>query len=126
MAILENAIDQLKGAEAIIEETIGQLSRAEEVPKADHPRGMARTLRRVAILGAGTMGARVAAHFANAGVPSLLLSRPNTKEPNRNATALKGIDNAFKQKPSAFFTEDGKRLVKAGNFEDNLKDLADC
>lgn len=125
MAILENAIDQLNRAEAIIEDAIGQL-RAEEVPKTDQPRGMARTLRRVAILGAGTMGARVAAHFANAGVPSLLLSRPNTKDANRNATALKGIDNAFKQRPGAFFNEEGKRLVKAGNFEDNLNDLAEC
>ena len=104
-----------------------QLSPAEVVTKTEHvSRGMARTLRRVAILGAGTMGARVAAHFANAGVPSLLLSRVNPKESNRNATALKAIENLVKQKPASFFVDGAKRLVKAGNFEDNLKDLADC
>src|SRR5437870_1507611 len=90
----------------ITENVIDQLSRAEEVPKIERPRGLTRTLRRVAILGAGTMGARVAAHFANAGVPSLLLSRVNPKESNRNSTALKGIQSAAKQKPGAFFSDD--------------------
>ena len=111
MAILENAIDQL--------------SRAEEVPKTRPGRRKMRSLRRVAILGAGTMGARIAAHFANAGVPSLLMSRAKP-EPNRNATALKAIADMGKQRPNAFFADDTFRLVKAGNFEDNLKDIADC
>jgi 3-hydroxyacyl-CoA dehydrogenase len=89
-------------------------------------RSLKRTLRRVAVLGAGTMGTRVAAHFANAGVPSLLLSRVNTKESNRNATALKSIQTAVKQKPAAFFSDDNIRLIQPGNYEDNLKDLAGC
>jgi len=110
----------------ILENPVDQLSRAEEVPKTDRHRGMARTLRRVAILGAGTMGARVAAHFANAGVPSLLLDIVIPNQPNRNAAAVKGLENAVKQKPAAFFVEDAARLVKTGNFEDNLKDIADC
>jgi 3-hydroxyacyl-CoA dehydrogenase len=87
---------------------------------------MMRTLRRVAILGAGTMGARVAAHFANAGVPSLLLSRVNPKEPNRNATASKAIESAVKQKPGAFYADDAIRLVKPGNYDDHLKEIAGC
>ncbi len=112
---------------ATVQHAMEQVSRAEEVPKTGAPRrGMARTLRRVAILGAGTMGARIAAHFANAGVPSLLLSRAKPNESNRSATAIKAIETAFKQKPGAFFAEDAKRLVKPGNYDDNLKDIAGC
>src|SRR5579863_3541888 len=85
-----------------------------------------RTLRRVAVLGAGTMGARIAAHFANAGVPSLLLDIVLPNEKNRNAAALKGIENAEKQRPGGFFTDAGKELIQPGNFEDNLGDLASC
>jgi 3-hydroxyacyl-CoA dehydrogenase len=98
---------------------IDQISRAEQVPKIDRHRRMTRALRRVAVLGAGTMGTRVAAHFANAGVPSLLLSRAT-------ATAQKGIQTAIKQKPGAFFADQAVRLVKPGNYTDNLKELAEC
>ncbi len=112
---------------AMIENAIDQLHRIEGLPITERRRGMARTLRRVGVLGAGTMGARVAAHFANAGVPALLLSSVNRKEANRNSTALKGIEIAVKQKPASFFAaEDGARLVKPGNYEDNLQELADC
>jgi len=105
---------------------IDQLSRA-EVPRKDRERlGMARTLRRVAILGAGTMGTRIAAHFANAGVASLLMSRATPNESNRSATAVKAIQTAAKQKPGAFFAEDAIRLIKPGNYDDNLKEIADC
>ena len=85
-----------------------------------------RTLRRVAVLGAGTMGARIAAQFANAGVPSLLLDVVASGQPNRNAAALKGIENAAKQKPVAFFTDSTSALIQPGNFEDHLGDVADC
>jgi len=113
---------------AVTSNAIDQLSRAGEIPQTgQQPRpSTARTLRRVAILGAGTMGTRIAAHFANAGVPSLLLSRVNLKEPNRNATAVKAIQTAVKQKPGAFFAEDAIRLIKPGNYDDNLKDIAEC
>jgi 3-hydroxyacyl-CoA dehydrogenase len=83
-----------------------------------------RTLRRVAILGAGTMGSRIAAHFANAGIPSLLLDVAG--QPNRNAPALQGIQNALKQRPGGFFTDEKAAMVQAGNFEDDLDKLADC
>ena len=85
-----------------------------------------RTIRRVAVLGAGTMGSRIAAHFANAGVPSLLLDIVLPREPNRNAAALKGIENALKQRPAGFFTEEKASLIRPGNFEDDLKAVADC
>src|SRR3984885_7559292 len=83
-----------------------------------------RTIRRVAVLGAGTMGSRIAAHFANAGIPALLLDVPG--QPNRNAPALQGIQNALKLKPAGFFVDEKAALVQAGNFEDDLDKLAAC
>ena len=83
-------------------------------------------LRRVAVLGAGTMGSRIAAHFANAGVPPLLLDVVLPNQPKRNAAALAGIDSAIKQKPGGFFTQQTASLVTPGNFEDNLADLRHC
>ncbi len=83
-----------------------------------------RTIRRVAVLGAGTMGSRIAAHFANAGVPSLLLDV--AAQPNRNALALQGIQNALKQRPGGFFSDEKAALVQAGNFEEDLDKLAEC
>src|SRR6202165_6045534 len=86
-------------------------------------------IRKVAILGAGTMGARIAAHFANAGVPSLLLDiLPPDAPPNgpaRNKIAAAGLDGAIKSKPAAFFEASLSRLVTVGNFDDDLKRLAD-
>jgi 3-hydroxyacyl-CoA dehydrogenase len=83
-----------------------------------------KTIRRVAVLGAGTMGSRIAAHFANAGIPSLLLDIVIPGQPDRNAAAKKGIDSALKQKPGAFFTNAGASLVEPGNFEDDLPKAA--
>lgn len=83
-----------------------------------------RTIRRVAVLGAGTMGSRIAAHFANAGIPSLLLDVPG--QPNRNRPALEGIQKALKQRPGGFFTDERAALIQAGNFEDDLDQIAAC
>jgi 3-hydroxyacyl-CoA dehydrogenase len=82
---------------------------------------------KVAILGAGTMGARIAAHFANAGVPSYLLDivPPDADGPMRNRIAAAGLDAAKKSKPAAFMDASLSRFVTAGNFEDDLKKLAD-
>src|SRR6266478_5101920 len=87
-------------------------------------------IHKVAILGAGTMGARIAAHFANAGVPSLLLDiLPPDAPPNgpaRNKIAAAGLDGAIKSKPAAFFEASLSRLVTVGNFDDDLKRLAEA
>lgn len=72
------------------------------------------------------MGSRIAAHFANAGIPALLLDIVLPGNANRNAAALAGIENAAKQKPGAFFTPGAAQFVTAGNFEDNLKDIRRC
>jgi 3-hydroxyacyl-CoA dehydrogenase len=84
------------------------------------------TLRRVAVLGAGTMGARIAAHFANAGVPALLLDIVLPGESDRNAAARKGIESAAKQKPGGFFVGSAAALVQPGNFDDHLSEVAGC
>src|SRR5499433_2364314 len=84
-------------------------------------------IHRVAVLGAGTMGARIAAHFANAGVPSFLFDivPPDADGPARNQIAAAGLEAARKSKPAAFFEPSLARLVTIGNFEDDLQKLAD-
>lgn len=82
---------------------------------------------KVAVLGAGTMGARIAAHFANAGVPSYLFDivPPDADVPARNKIAAAGLDAAKKSKPAAFMEPSLAKLVTVGNFEDDLKKLAE-
>src|SRR5437879_808897 len=106
-------------------------------------------VKKAAVLGAGTMGAQIAAHLANAGVPTLLLdivpranvseARPSGRaseaetrplgrvpESDRNAVARAGFEAAKKSKPAAFFTKDLAALLSVGNFEDDLAKLKDC
>jgi 3-hydroxyacyl-CoA dehydrogenase len=84
-------------------------------------------IHKVAVLGAGTMGARIAAHFANAGVPSYLLDivPPDADAPARNKIAAAGLDAANKSKPAAFMNPSLARLITVGNFEDDLKKLGE-
>jgi 3-hydroxyacyl-CoA dehydrogenase len=72
-------------------------------------------MRNVAVLGAGTMGARIAAHFANAGFPVDLLDLTD-------AATRVGLDAAAK----AFFTDGAKALITPGNFDEHLGRLAHC
>src|SRR6202045_4441700 len=95
---------------------------------------MKRRIEKVAVLGAGTMGARIAAHLANAGIPCYLLdivpTELNSEEKRkgltlespalRNRIVMAGLDAAKKSRPAAFFTPQAARLVTPGNFEDNL------
>ncbi|MHB8540251.1 MAG: 3-hydroxyacyl-CoA dehydrogenase/enoyl-CoA hydratase family protein [Candidatus Acidiferrales bacterium] len=97
-------------------------------------------IEKAAVLGAGTMGARIAAHFANAGLPCYLLDivpRELTAEETRkgltlaspavrNRFAQAGIEAAKKSRPAAFFVADFARLITPGNFEDNLAWCADA
>jgi 3-hydroxyacyl-CoA dehydrogenase len=84
-------------------------------------------INKVAVLGAGTMGARIAAHFANAGVPSYLLDivPPDADAPARNKIAAAGLEGAKKSKPAAFMDSSLARFVTVGNFEDDLGKLAE-
>jgi 3-hydroxyacyl-CoA dehydrogenase len=92
---------------------------------------MMKRINKVAVLGAGTMGARIAAHFANAGVPSYLLDivpgdvAPGAGGGARNKVAAAGLDGAKKSKPAAFMDSSLARFVTVGNFEDDLKKLAE-
>jgi len=96
-------------------------------------------VKKAAVLGAGTMGAQIAAHLANAGVPTLLLDivpkdvsearpsgRATSESVDRNQIARAGFEAAKKSKPAAFFTKDLASLVTIGNFEDDLAKLKDC
>jgi 3-hydroxyacyl-CoA dehydrogenase len=84
-------------------------------------------IRKVAVLGAGTMGARIAAHFANAGVPSYLFDivPPDADAPARNKIAAAGLDAAKKSEPASFMEPSLARLITLGNFDDDLKRLAE-
>lgn len=99
-----------------------------------------RNIRKVAVLGAGTMGSRLAAHLANASIPCLLLDvvpeelTPEEEakglalhEPQvRNRLAQAGLDAALKSRPAAFFVPEAARMITVGNLEDHLNDLKDC
>jgi 3-hydroxyacyl-CoA dehydrogenase len=82
-------------------------------------------IRKAAVLGAGTMGARIAAHLANAGLPVVLLDIP-AKEGGRSAIASQALDALKKNKPAAFYDPAYAAHVSVGNFDDDLGLLADC
>ncbi|MBV9573990.1 MAG: 3-hydroxyacyl-CoA dehydrogenase, partial [Acidobacteriales bacterium] len=85
-------------------------------------------IHKVAVLGGGTMGSRIAAHFANAGIPSYLLDivPAGTSSSARNSVAAAGLDAAKKSKPAAFYDSSLARLVTVGNFDDDLHRLGEA
>ena len=83
-------------------------------------------VKKAAVLGAGTMGAQIAAHLANAGIPTLLLDIVPQDGSDRNQVARAGLEAAKKSKPAAFFTADRASLITIGNFDDDLPKVKDC
>jgi 3-hydroxyacyl-CoA dehydrogenase len=84
-------------------------------------------VRRAAVLGAGTMGSRIAGLLANAGIQVLLLDMlPKEADAPRNVLALNAIAALGKARPAALFEPSLAGLITAGNFEDDLPRLADC
>ncbi len=84
-------------------------------------------IHRVAVIGAGVMGAAIAAHVANAGMPVLLLDMvPPGGGTNRNALAEGAVTRMLKTDPAPFMDPRAARLVEAGNIEDDLGKLAEC
>ena len=93
-----------------------------------------RIIRKAAVIGAGTMGAAIAAHLANAGIPVYLLDIVPTsltpeeeakgltlKDPEvRNRIVMQGLERMKKSKPAALFSEDRLALITPGNMEDNF------
>jgi 3-hydroxyacyl-CoA dehydrogenase len=95
---------------------------------------MKRTIKRVAVLGAGVMGTGIAAHLAGAGLEVVLLdivppglSEEELKDKKaRNRFAAGGIEKALKAKQSPFFSKSDAELIVPGNFEDDAKLIKGC
>ena len=99
-----------------------------------------RTVNRVAVLGSGVMGSRIACHFAGAGLQVLLLDiSPKEltlaeqkkgltleEESVRNRIVNEALAAAVKSSPSPVFTIAALKNIRTGNFDDNLKDIAAC
>ncbi|HZA34157.1 MAG TPA: 3-hydroxyacyl-CoA dehydrogenase NAD-binding domain-containing protein, partial [Vicinamibacterales bacterium] len=88
---------------------------ADRVPQG----GRLPLIRSVAVLGAGTMGAQIAAHFANAGVPSLLLDLTAD-------VARQGLERARTLRPDPFFTTDGAALISTAGLDTDFHRIADA
>lgn len=81
------------------------------------------TIRKAAVIGAGTMGASIAAHLASAGIPTLLLDIPAREGP-RNGPSQKGLERVKKSRPPAFLRPEAAALIEVGNTEDDLDKLS--
>ncbi|WP_186757221.1 3-hydroxyacyl-CoA dehydrogenase/enoyl-CoA hydratase family protein [Echinicola salinicaeni] len=100
---------------------------------------MKRTIQKVAILGSGVMGSRIACHFANIGVKVLLLDilpkEPNEAEvkkgltmedkPVRNRLVNEALQKSLKSKPSPIYDQSFASRIQTGNFEDDLPKIKD-
>src|SRR2546430_9627668 len=93
---------------------------------------MTRSIQKAVVLGAGTMGARIAAHFANAGLSCILLDivpsdlKPDASPADRNRIVRAGLEAAKKSRPAAFFTPALADKISIGNFEDDLSRVAEA
>ena len=93
---------------------------------------MKRVIKKVAVLGSGVMGSRIACHFAGIGVPVLLLDivpkdvAADAKPAERNKIVNDALTTAIKSNPSPLFHKDVIKKISTGNFEDNMKEIADC
>ncbi len=93
---------------------------------------MIRSIKKVAVLGSGVMGSRIACHFAGIGVQVLLLdmlakgAETSTKPAERNKLVNDALQAAIKSNPSPVFTKEVVKRITTGNFEDNLKEIAHC
>ena len=93
---------------------------------------MERRIEKAVVLGAGTMGSRIAALFANAGLPCILLDivppnlPPDAPSAERNKIVRAGLEAARKSKPAAFFTPSLADKIVIGNFEDDLARCAEA
>lgn len=107
-----------------------------KLPKESNPPAASRQsetylIRKAAVLGAGNMGSRIAAHLANAGIPVVLLdvvpeNAPAGDEKARNRIVSAALDALKSAKPAAFYESQAARLITPGNFDDNLELLRDC
>ena len=93
---------------------------------------MKRTIRKVAVLGSGVMGSRIACHFAGIGVQVLLLDMvpkeavDSTNKAARNKLVNDALQAAIKSNPSPIYTKDVIKKIATGNFDDDMKQIANC
>lgn len=95
---------------------------------------MNRIIKKVAVLGSGVMGSRIACHFANIGVQTILLDIVDPKLENasikdinsRNKLVNDSLTMAVKQNPSPIYAQNVLKLITTGNFEDDLNKIKDC
>ena len=83
-------------------------------------------IKKVAVIGAGVMGASIAAHIANAGVPVVLLDIVAKDNPNRSAIAEGAVEKLLKADPAPFMSKSAAKFVTTGNIEDDLQLIGDC
>jgi len=83
------------------------------------------TIKHATVIGSGVMGAGIAAHFANAGIPVLLLDIVPAGAGNRNALAEAAVARMLKTEPAPFMSASAAKLVTTGNLEDDLSKVAD-
>jgi 3-hydroxyacyl-CoA dehydrogenase len=90
---------------------------------------MKRTIKKVAVLGSGVMGSRIACHFAGIGVQVLLLDiipkdvAAEAPQPVRNKIVNDALQAAIKSNPSPLYTKDAVKRITTGNFDDNMRDI---
>lgn len=93
---------------------------------------MKRSIKKVAVLGSGVMGSRIACHFAGIGVQVLLLdivpkeAAESTDPKLRNKIVNDALAAAIKSNPSPVYHKDVIKKISTGNFDDNMKDIAGC
>src|SRR4030095_1819163 len=94
---------------------------------------MKRSIKKVAVLGSGVMGSRIACHFAGIGVQVLLLdivapsnSPDGGGQKQRNKVVNDSLTAATKSNPSPVYHKDVLKKITTGNFDDNMKDISGC
>src|SRR5256885_814499 len=91
-----------------------------------------RIIKKVAVLGSGVMGSRIACHFAGIGLEVLLLDivpaevKTSDNKNLRNKIVNDSLLAAIKSNPSPVYSKDAIKKITTGNFEDNLKDISNC
>ncbi len=87
---------------------------------------MAYNIHKAVVIGSGTMGAAIAAHLANIGVPVTLLDIPAKDSPDKNKIVKEGWERCLKAKPANLMADELKTLVKLGNLEDDFNAVSEA
>lgn len=83
-------------------------------------------IKKAAVIGAGVMGASIAAHLTNAGIPVLLLDIPQSGFGKKNALAEGAIEKLLKMDPAPLMKKSNAEMIIPGNIESDLSKLSDC